>query len=40
VLNMELMLREYYGLRGLDASGRPLKAKLDSLGLRDLAARL
>jgi aldehyde:ferredoxin oxidoreductase len=37
---MELMLKEYYPLRGLDAQGRPSKEKLDSLGLTELAAKL
>lgn len=40
VPNMELMLKEYYQLRGLDSNGRPLKQKLNSLGLSDLAAKL
>jgi aldehyde:ferredoxin oxidoreductase len=40
VPNMELMLKDYYKARGLDASGRPLKEKLDSLGLSALAAKL
>ncbi len=40
VPDMDLMLKEYYKLRGLDAQGRPLKEKLLSLGLSDLAARL
>jgi len=40
VPNMELMLKEYYEVRGLDANGRPLKEKLNSLGLSDLAAKL
>lgn len=34
--NMELMLEEYYKMRGLDANGRPLKEKLNSLGSRNL----
>jgi aldehyde:ferredoxin oxidoreductase len=38
--DMELMLKEYYPLRGLDAQGRPSKEKLDSLGLTELAAKL
>ncbi len=38
--DMELMLKEYYPLRGLDANGRPLKEKLESLGLSELGARL
>jgi aldehyde:ferredoxin oxidoreductase len=40
VPDMELMLREYYPLRGLDAGGRPRKDRLERLGLSDLAARL
>jgi len=40
VPNLELMLKEYYQLRGLDANGRPLKEKLHSLGLSDLADKL
>jgi len=40
VPNVELMLKEYYKARGLDANGRPLKEKLNGLGLSDLAAKL
>jgi aldehyde:ferredoxin oxidoreductase len=40
VPNLELMLKEYYPLRGLDTNGRPSKEKLNSLGLSDLAAKL
>ena len=40
VPNVELMLKEYYKARGLDANGRPLKEKLNKLGLSDLAAKL
>ena len=40
VPNVELMLKEYYKARGLDANGRPLKEKLNNLGLSDLAAKL
>ncbi|MEE8469881.1 MAG: aldehyde ferredoxin oxidoreductase family protein [Dehalococcoidia bacterium] len=40
VPNMDLMKKEYYQLRGLDANGRPLKEKLNGLGLSDLAAKL
>lgn len=40
VPDMELMLKEYYKLRSLDAEGRPTKEKLHSIGLSDLAARL
>ncbi|MBI4859688.1 MAG: aldehyde ferredoxin oxidoreductase family protein [Candidatus Riflebacteria bacterium] len=37
VPDMELMLGEYYELRGLDRSGRPTRETLDRLGLADLA---
>jgi len=40
VPDVELMLKDYYKARGLDANGRPLKEKLNSLGLSDLTARL
>jgi len=40
VPNVELMLKDYYKARGLDAKGRPLKKKLNSLGLSELAAKL
>jgi aldehyde:ferredoxin oxidoreductase len=40
VPDMELMLKEYYPLRGLDAGGKPQKDRLERLGLSDLAARL
>jgi len=40
VPNVELMLKDYYKARGLDANGRPLKEKLNKLGLSDLAAKL
>ena len=40
VPDIELMLKEYYPLRGLDSNGRPTKEKLDGLGLPDLAAKL
>jgi aldehyde:ferredoxin oxidoreductase len=40
VPNVELMLKDYYKARGLDSNGRPLKEKLNSLGLSDLAAKL
>jgi aldehyde:ferredoxin oxidoreductase len=39
VPDVELMLKEYYMARGLDANGRPLKEKLDKLGLSALAAK-
>lgn len=38
--DMDLMLREFYAERGLDASGWPEAARLQALGLGDLAARL
>lgn len=40
VPDLELMLKEYYKLRALDAEGRPTRDKLLSLGLSELAARL
>jgi len=40
VPDMELMLKEYYNLRGLDAKGYPRKDKLTGLGLSELATRL
>jgi aldehyde:ferredoxin oxidoreductase len=40
VPNADLMRDEYYKARGLDANGRPLKDKLNSLGLADLASKL
>jgi aldehyde:ferredoxin oxidoreductase len=40
VPNMDLMLKEYYQLRPLDAEGRPDREKLRSLGLAGLAAKL
>ena len=40
VPNVKLMLKDYYKARGLDAKGRPLKEKLVSLGLSELAAKL
>jgi len=40
VPNVELMLKDYYKARGLDAKGRPLKKKLVSLGLPELASKL
>ena len=40
VPDMDLMLKEYYSIRGLDADGKPQKDKLESLGLSDLAAKL
>ena len=40
VPDMELMLKEYYPIRGLDDNGRPTKEKLESLGMADVAAKL
>jgi aldehyde:ferredoxin oxidoreductase len=40
VPDIDLMLKQYYKLRPLDAEGRPTREKLHSLGLSDLAARL
>ena len=40
VPDMELMLKEYYKLRALDAEGRPTRDRLHSLGLSELATRL
>ena len=40
VPDIETMLREYYGVRSLDAEGRPTREKLRSLGLSDLAVKL
>jgi aldehyde:ferredoxin oxidoreductase len=34
---LRTMLDDYYGQRGWDAEGRPTEAKLDELGVRDLA---
>ncbi|MFA5367615.1 MAG: aldehyde ferredoxin oxidoreductase family protein [Dehalococcoidia bacterium] len=38
--NLELMLKEYYPVRGLAADGRPTKETLSRLGLGDLAGKL
>lgn len=40
VPDVELMLKDYYKARGLDAKGHPLKEKMASLGLSELAAKL
>jgi aldehyde:ferredoxin oxidoreductase len=40
VPDMELMLREFYALRDLDARGIPSSERLQSLGLDDLSLRL
>ena len=39
-IDLELMLKEYYPLRGLNPDGRPSKETLSRLGLSDLAAKL
>jgi aldehyde:ferredoxin oxidoreductase len=38
--NLEVMLKEFYPARGLDADGRPMKETLARLGLSDLSAEL
>jgi aldehyde:ferredoxin oxidoreductase len=38
--DMDLMLREFYALRDLDAGGRPSRARLQQLGLDALADAL
>jgi len=38
--DLQLMLREFYPLRGLGPDGRPTKEALERVGLSDLAARL
>lgn len=40
VPDMELMLREFYELRGFDANGIPRKEVLEELGLEELAEQL
>jgi aldehyde:ferredoxin oxidoreductase len=40
VPNLDLMLKEFYPIRGLGADGRPTKETLNSLGLPELAAKL
>jgi aldehyde:ferredoxin oxidoreductase len=40
VPNLDLMLKEFYPLRGLGADGRPTKETLNRLGLSDLSAKL
>lgn len=40
VPDLDLMLKEFYELRGLDSNGRPDKGKLESLELGELAAKL
>jgi aldehyde:ferredoxin oxidoreductase len=39
-VDLELMMREFYPVRGLNPDGRPSKETLDRLGLTDLAAKL
>ncbi len=39
-IDVDLLLKDYYKFRGLDSHGRPLKEKLQELGLGDLAAKL
>lgn len=38
--NLEIMLKEFYPARGLDAEGRPSRDTLQRLGLSDLSAKL
>ncbi|MBT4512463.1 MAG: hypothetical protein HOC20_09680, partial [Chloroflexi bacterium] len=38
--DLQLMLKEFYEIRGLDSNGRPTKEKLESLELGELAAKL
>jgi aldehyde:ferredoxin oxidoreductase len=38
VVDLPPMLDEYYVARGWDAEGRPTPAKLDRLGLAEIAA--
>jgi len=40
VPDMDLLLKEYYALRGLDERGFPKPEKLDELGLKELKRRL
>ncbi len=40
VPDLDLMLKEFYSLRGLDDGGKPERPKLEALGLSALAARL
>lgn len=40
VPDLDLMLKEYYDLRGLDSAGRPRKERLAELKLNDLAIKL
>ena len=40
VPDMDLMLKEYYALRGLDDMGRPKRETLEAAGLKDLISKL
>ncbi len=40
VPDIDLMLKEYYALRGLDEMGRPKKETLEAAGLKDLVSKL
>jgi aldehyde:ferredoxin oxidoreductase len=40
VPDIDLMLREYYHLRGLDETGRPKRETLEEAGLRELISKL
>ncbi len=40
VPDIELMMKEYYDIRGLDGQGKPKKEKLAAVGLSDIAGRL
>jgi aldehyde:ferredoxin oxidoreductase len=40
VPDIELMRKEYYGLRKLNANGYPSREKLESIGLADLAGKI
>jgi aldehyde:ferredoxin oxidoreductase len=39
VPDIELMMKDYYELRGLDHKGKPKKEKLNAVGLADIATR-
>jgi aldehyde:ferredoxin oxidoreductase len=36
-VDLETMLAEYYALRDLDGEGRPTRAKLEAIGLPEVA---
>jgi aldehyde:ferredoxin oxidoreductase len=38
--NLDVMLKEFYPVRGLGADGRPTKETLSKLGIPELAAKL